>query len=153
MTLYEINEQIAACIDAETGEVIDLDRLTELHMEREQKLENVALWIKELNAEAAAIKAEKDKLTERQKTAENKAERLKIWLSEQLNGQKFSTARCAVTFRKSKSVNVTDIWKLPEDYLRYSDPTPDKKALKVALESGETIEGAEIVENVSTIIK
>lgn len=153
MTLYEINEQIAACIDAETGEVIDLDRLTELHMEREQKLENVALWIKELNAEAAAIKAEKDKLAERQKTAENKAERLKTWLSEQLNGQKFSTARCAVTFRKSKSVNVTDIWKLPEDYLRYSDPTPDKKALKVALESGETIEGAEIVENVSTIIK
>lgn len=153
MTLYEINEQIAACIDAETGEVIDIDRLTELHMEREQKLENVALWIKDLTAEAAAIKAEKQKLAERQAAAESKAESLKVWLSEQLAGQKFSTARCAVTFRKSKSVNVTDIWKLPEDYLKYSDPTPDKKALKAALDSGETIEGAEIVENISTIIK
>ena len=153
MRLYEIDEQIAACTDAETGEVIDIERLTALVMEREQKLENVALWIKDLTAEADAIKAEKMKLAERQAAAENKASRLKEWLSEALNGQKFSTARCAVSFRRTKSVSVSDVWKLPEEYVRYSEPTPDKKAIKAAIESGENIEGAEIVENISTIIK
>lgn len=153
MTLYEINEQIAACVDAETGEIIDLDRLITLNMERDEKLENVVLWVKDLTAEAEAIKAEKQKLAERQKTAENKAERLKTWLTEQLDGQKFSTAKCAVTFRKSKSVNVTDMKKIPLQYLHYTEPTADKKAIKAAIDRGEDIEGAEIVESVSTIIK
>ena len=153
MTLYEINAAITACVDAETGEVVDFERLVALNMEREQKLENIALWIKDLNAEAAAIKAEKKKLGERQAAAENKAESLKEFLSEQLGGQKFSTPRCAVSFRRTKSVNVTDLWKLPEDYLRYSDPKPDKEALGEALKAGQTIEGAELVEKLSTIIK
>lgn len=153
MTLYEINAAITDCIDAETGEVIDFERLVALNMEREQKLENIALWIKDLTAEAAAIKAEKMKLAERQAAAENKAESLKVFLTEQLGGQKFSTARCAVSFRRTKSVNVIDLWKLPEDYLRYSDPTPDKKALGEALKAGQTIEGAELVEKLSAIIK
>lgn len=153
MTLYEINEAITDCVDAETGEVIDFERLVALNMEREQKLENIALWIKDLNAEAAAIKAEKMKLAERQAATENKAESLKEFLSEQLGGQKFSTPRCAVSFRRTKSVNVTDLWKIPEDYLKYSDPTPDKKALGEALKAGQTIEGAELVEKLSAIIK
>jgi hypothetical protein len=153
MTLYEINAAITDCVDAETGEVIDFERLVALNMEREAKLENIALWIKDLTAEAAAIKAEKMKLAERQAAAENKAESLKEFLSEQLGGQKFSTARCAVSFRRTKSVNVTDLWKIPEEYLKYSDPTPDKKALGEALKAGQTIEGAELVEKLSTIIK
>ena len=153
MTLYEINAAITDCVDPETGEVVDFERLVALNMERETKLENIALWIKDLNAEATAIKAEKMKLAERQAATENKAESLKEFLSEQLGGQKFSTPRCAVSFRRTKSVNVTDLWKIPEDYLKYSDPTPDKKALGEALKAGQTIEGAELVEKLSAIIK
>lgn len=153
MKLYEINEEILNCVDSETGEIIDFDKFAALHMERETKLENIVLWVKDLTAEAKAIREEELALAERRHTAEKKAESLKELLSRELAGQKFSTPKCSVSYRKSKSVNVTDIWKLPEDYLRYSDPTPDKKALKAALDSGETIEGAEIVENVSTIIK
>ena len=58
MKLYEIDAAIMECIDLETGEIVDADRLTALQMEREQKLENVALWIKDLDAEAKALKAE-----------------------------------------------------------------------------------------------
>ena len=32
MNLYEINSQILDCIDQETGEVMDIDRLEELNM-------------------------------------------------------------------------------------------------------------------------
>ena len=59
MKLYEIDEQILGCIDAETGEIIDADMLNALQIERDAKIENVALWIKDLKAEAEAYKAEK----------------------------------------------------------------------------------------------
>ena len=47
MTLYEIDNAILECIDLETGEIIDTDKLDALQLERETKIENVALWIKD----------------------------------------------------------------------------------------------------------
>ncbi|MBR7083700.1 MAG: siphovirus Gp157 family protein, partial [Oscillospiraceae bacterium] len=76
MNIYDINRAIENCI-TEDGEVIDEQALTELLMAKEEKIENVACWIKNLTAEAEAIKAEKEKLAERQKQAEAKAESLK----------------------------------------------------------------------------
>ena len=61
MKLYEIDEAILGCIDTETGEVIDPERLTALQMERTEKIEGVALWIKDIKAE---IEAEKKDLIE-----------------------------------------------------------------------------------------
>ena len=48
MRLYEIDEAILSCIDTDTGEILDADKLNALQIEREEKLENVALWIKKL---------------------------------------------------------------------------------------------------------
>ena len=104
MKLYEIDNAILDCIDLETGEVIDIERLDALNMERDAKIENVACWIKDLRAEAEAIKAEKLALAERQKVAENKVESLKKWVAYALGGQKFITAKCAVSFRNTESV-------------------------------------------------
>ena len=97
MTIYEIDNEIMNCIDMETGEVIDTDKLNELQMERDAKIENVALWIKELKAEAEAIKNEKQSLAERQRVAESKAESLKNWLAYVLNGEKFKTSKCSIS--------------------------------------------------------
>ena len=65
--LYDIDQEILACIDDETGEILDVEKLDALQMERERKLEGVALWVKDLKAEAAAVKEEADKLTARKK--------------------------------------------------------------------------------------
>ena len=65
MTIYEIDQAIMNCVDAETGEIIDTERLDKLQMERDAKLENVACWIKDLKAEAEALKAEKQALADR----------------------------------------------------------------------------------------
>ena len=67
MTLYEINAEIASLVDEETGELLDYDRFADLQMERDAKIENMALWVKDLDAEAAAIKAEETALAERRK--------------------------------------------------------------------------------------
>lgn len=153
MTLYEIDAAILDCIDAETGEVVDADKLNALQIERSEKIEAVALWIKDLTAEAAALKAEKQAFEARQKAAEKKAESLRQWLADALDGQKFKTTRCAVSFRKTESVEVPDVWALADDFLRYSDPTPDKAKIKEALKAGETVAGATLVERQSMTIK
>ena len=158
MKLYEIDNAILDCIDTETGEVIDIDKLNELQLERDTKIENVACWIKDLKAEAEAIKAEKNALAERQKAAENKAESLKKWLAYALDGEKFKTARCSVSFRKTESVEVTEegleaLMKGHDELLTYKAPEPNKTAIKQAIKDGLNVDGVQLVQNVSTIIK
>lgn len=153
MKLYKIDQAILNCIDLETGEIIDTEQLDKLTMEREAKLENIACWIKELKAEAEALKAEKMAFAKRQQVAENKMESLKKYLAYALDGQAFKTTRASVTFRKSQSVEIADIYKLDENYLRYKEPEADKTAIKEAIKQGKTVAGATLVENTSVIIK
>ena len=159
MTIYEIDNNIMNCIDMETGEVIDTEKLNDLQMERDAKIENVACWIKELKAEAEAIKNEKQALADRQRVAENKAESLKNWLAYALNGEKFKTAKCSVSYRNSESVEVTEegleaLMREHEGLLTYKTPEPNKKAIKDAIKNdGLTVTGVQLVQKTSTIIK
>ena len=158
MKLYEIDNAILECIDLETGEIIDTEQLDKLQMERDTKLENVACWIKDLKAEAEALKNEKQALAERQRVAENKAESLKKWLAYALQGEKFKTPKCAISFRKSEAVEVTDeglnnLMKEHDELLTYKAPEPNKTAIKQALKDGLNVEGVQLVQNISTIIK
>lgn len=158
MKLYEIDNAILDCIDLETGEVIDTERLDALNMERDAKIENVACWIKDLRAENEAIKSEKQKLDSRRKVNKNKIESLMGWLNYALNGTKFKTGKCAISFRTSESVEVTEegleaLMKEHDELLTYKDPEPNKKAIKDAIKDGLSVAGVQLVQNVSTIIK
>ena len=134
-------------MDMETGEIIDTERLEQLQLAFDNKVEGIALWIKNLLSDAEAIKAEKDKLAERQKACENKAKNLKEYLSKFLGGQKFKTPKVSISYRKSESVEVTDISKLDDDYLKFAEPTVDKTKVKKALKAGTTLQGVVLVEN------
>lgn len=158
MNLYEINEAIMNCIDEETGEVVDVQALNELSMERDTKIENLACWYKNLMADAEALKAEKNAFAEREKAAKNKAESIKRYLSSVLDGEKFTTSKCALSFRKSESVEVLDMDAFmsddkAENYLKYAEPTVNKTELKKALKSGETFKGVLLSSNNNIQIK
>ena len=158
MTIYEIDQAIMECVDLETGEIIDTDKLNELELERESKIEGVACWIKDLKAEAEALKNEKQTLAERQRVAENKAESLKKWLAYALQGEKFKTTKCAISFRKSEAVEVTEeglkvLMKEHDELLTYKAPEPNKTAIKQALKDGLSVAGVQLVQNTSVIIK
>ena len=154
MNLYEIDKAILACIDPETGELIDEAALTDLQMERTQKIKNVALWLKNLNASAAAYKAERDAFDERMKKAQKKAESLKRYLADALGGEKFVTDECAVSFRKSTAINVLDETAIPAAYMAEKvTRSPDKTAIKAAIKGGEAVPGVALVENLSVQIK
>jgi hypothetical protein len=160
--LYDINQDILDCVDLETGEILDTEKLDALQMEREAKLEGVALWVKDLKAEADAVKAEADKLTARKKALDNKIDGLKNWLLFALDGGKLKTPRCNVYQTHSQRVNVTDEAKLiqylkladdPDMFLRFRDPEIRKDEVKKALKEGELFPGAVLEETESVVIK
>lgn len=147
MKLYEIEAAIMDCIDEETGEVVDVEKLEALEMERDAKISNIACWIKDLRAEAAAIKAEKDNLEGRMKAKNNLADKLSLFLQNFLNGAKFEDSRCAISYRKSEATEIAeglDLNTLPE-YCKKITIAANKTAIKDALKQGEKIEGCSLV--------
>lgn len=107
MTLYEIDKEIQALI-TEDGEIEDAERFDALAMERDKKIENVGCWVKNLDAEAAAIREEEKALAERRRKLESKAAKLTAYLDHALDGAKFESPRVAISYRKSKAVEIPD---------------------------------------------
>lgn len=161
MTIYEIDQRILDLVDPETGELMDFDAFDELKMERDQKIEGMALWAKELAATALAIKAEIDTLAERKRSAERRCESLKRYLAEILQGEKFATPRCAVSFRKSTSVQVDDTEKLVcwleqngyDDCVKYKEPEVSKAEVGKLLKSGMPVPFAHLENKQSVGVK
>lgn len=153
-SIFEIDAQIMDCVDPDTGEIIDSAKLEALQIERETKIENVALWVKNLRYEAQNLKAEKDALAEREKAAKRKIESLESYLETALAGQGFETPKVKVSFRKSKVVEITDERKIPEEYVRTKvEKSPDKIAIKEALKNNFQIPGAFMKEKTNIQIK
>lgn len=160
MKLYEINAELEALleqVDPETGELTcNMDALEALTMARDEKLEGMALYVKNMDAEAAAIKAEEKALADRRKALENKAERTRVFLQEALSGETIKTARVVVSYRRSEAVEIRD-----PDFILYADPkfltqkNPDinKFAIKAAIKAGEIVPGAELVTRQNMSIK
>lgn len=158
MNIYEIDAAILSLIDEETGEIADFGAFESLQMERSAKIENIALWYKNLAAESKAIKDEEKTLSERRRACENKAERLKKYLAEILQGESFKTPKTAVSFRKSTAVETEPEFiewaqKNKDVLLKYREPEPDKTAIKDALKEGAEIPYASLVERKNISIK
>lgn len=161
MRLYEIEQAMLECCDIETGEVIDPAKLDALQMEREKKLEGIALWIKNLKADVDAYVAEMESFAVRRKAAERKIEGLTDYLYNALGGEKFSTAKCAVTFRKSQGVKFDNedafrVWCVQNnrpDLLTIQQPKVSRTAVKALLKDGNELPGAELEERLNINIK
>lgn len=161
MNLYEIDSAITALIDPETGELLDFEAFERLQIERERKIENIALWIKDLTAEAKAIEEEIKTLTDRKTALKNKAKRLESYLARMLDGSKFSTPRCVVTFRCSRSLQVDDSVGLVrwcqdnghEDCIVLQPPDVSKKAITDLIKAGVDVPFARLTEKLNMGVK
>jgi len=153
MTMFEIKEEIRHLLENlyteadEDGCVSDetMAALEALNEAKEDKMESIALYYKEMQAEADAIKAEAENLANRAKSTQKKADSLKAYLSRILQEdgmEKFSTARVKVTFRSSEAV-IVDEDNVSKTYLKKNIKyVPDKTAIKEALKAGKKVKGA-----------
>lgn len=172
-SLYKIDERFETLVDGffdtEDGEILEgkelENRLDEVEMELDKKISNIACFIKNLNSDAEAIKQEKLILAQRQKVNENKSARLKNYLdtylkstTKEIGKYKFEDARCKLSYRKSSTVEVTDIGKIPSEFIKPREiketdvmKTEIKNYLK--LHSEETVNGVKLQENLNLNIK
>ena len=164
MTLYEIIEGIEqaydACYDEETGEISEAAYalLEDLEAKKEEKVENIGCLIKNLRAEAEAVKAEKLALQKRQSRLENKAEWFKEYLSRCLvedyaeGKKKWSFPRVELGFRSSESVVIDDLDALDDEFVAIKRE-PAKTAIKRAIKDGISVDGAHLEQNINLQIK
>ena len=160
--LYEVAAQYAEVlnnlqIDEETGEVLNAEALEIAAEEFDEKVESYALYVKNLRAEAEAIKAEQKTLGERRNALERKTERIEDALAAAMvaaGRAKFETARVALSFRRSESVAITDEGAIPLVFMRETVKyEPDKVYIKQLIKAGEAIPGARLEEKQNLQIK
>lgn len=162
MKIYEIPGALRELLDRldadhDTGEVDGeaLAAYAEYNAAAAEKLEGTACYVRELKAEADAIKAEEERLAKRRKALENKSERLKNYMMPALEamGGKVKGVMASVRIGKSQAVTVFDIDALPDAFKHVKTTIdPDKVALKKALKSGEVIPGAALEDRQSVVI-
>lgn len=160
MTLYEIDNAMMSLIDNETGEIVDYEQFEALIMSKEEKIDNTAKWIIELEAEAKMVKERADELTKRAQATKKKAERLREFLQEYLQGEKRKTADYTIGYRKTKAVEITDekaaeMWLLEHCFFdcMKTTTTLNKTAMRAHMEFGDKIPGAELVERQTMQVK
>ena len=149
MTIYEINSLIdtflADNIDEETGEIRNIEQLNELQIARNEKIESIALYLKNVRAMAKAVKDERQILAERQARLDRKAGSLESLLDWRCGGERFETGKVLVSYRRSASVIVDDIEGIPAEYTKIkTEVLPDKTLIKQALKEGKKVGGCHL---------
>lgn len=156
-TLYQIRAEIDGFTyecDPETGELLNALEWDALNMAFEEKVENTACYIKNLKSDVEALRNEEKALAKRRQSAEKTIAYLEQLLADNMGGQKFSTAKCVVSFRPSESVEVVDLAHIPAEFLRVKTSyEPDKVAIKAKIKSGQEVSGCQLVSKLNTQIK
>lgn len=151
MKLYEVNDRIeyllANCVDEqgalteETAQMLD-----ELEDEREEKLLNIALYLRGEMVEGEAVAAEAQRLAARAKIHLNRSAWLKEYLAENMaEDEKIQDPRVRVSFRRSTAVEIEDPDTVPASYIITStEERIDKKLVREALKDGKEVPGCRL---------
>lgn len=151
--LYEINQAILACIDFETGEITDPEKLEQLQIDKHEKLRNIAFVALNAAADAKAYEEQEKKFAARKRSAKATVEWAKATLAAELGGKKMKEAEFTISYRKSEAVEVADEAAVPDEFRIPQPDKIDRAALKAALKNGAVIAGAQIVERQNIQIK
>lgn len=161
-TLYGITAElngILAQLEELGGEITpELEQALAINEEQfVAKAEDYGHAILNLKGMAAAAKAEKERLAGLQKFYENAQNRLTDALSNAMQvfgHDKVENATMRLSLRHSTATEVDDIDQVPAEYKTTKvEVVADKTAIKKAIQSGEAVPGAHLVENVSLQIK
>ena len=153
MNIFNEEDLMSMCIDADTGE-FDEAMFEGLKIERDKKIENIALWVLEDEAMAKSIKEQENKLKERREILEQRIEKRKEFLRYIAEGKKLKTDRVTVSYRKSDAVKIVNEEIIPPEFKAVKTSySVCKDEIKKALKAGQAVNGAELESRISTIVK
>lgn len=154
MKLYELTEQWDAVFnmmeDGETDEQVIFDTLESIEGEIEDKADNYAKMIRNLQASVDVLKAEEERLYYRRKSTENHIQRLKDNLQanlEFIGKTKFKTDLFSFSVAKNggkQPLSITDnLDEIPEKYLIPQPPKVNNDAVRELLKE-KTVDWAHL---------
>jgi small-conductance mechanosensitive channel len=159
MNLYnviDLEKQIDNIAEKNEGELPE-DLLEELINQQTQSLihiENLCQYIKTIEYKIEACKTEEERIKNLREKAQNHINKIKSYLTPYIEKQKkIETNTFTLSIRKSKRVDLIDGFNNLEYCNVKEVVTPDKTAIKKAIEQGKKIEGAKLVENNNLQIK
>lgn len=155
MPLYQLaNEYIVAAekmADLDVPDEVIADTLEGMAGELEVKATNVAMFVRNLEASADAIKQAEERMSLRRKAIENRAKRIKAYLQMQMERTGITKIECPyfkLAVRDNPPAVVVDMdAAIPERFMRVPEPpppAPDKKAIAEALKAGEDVPGCHL---------
>lgn len=162
MTLYELTGQFLELLEMAEYEEISTDALNDtmeaVGLEFEEKAENYAKVIKQLEMEADGYKAEAKRLTKKKKVVEANIDRIKKNLEKSMlatGKTKFKTALFSFGIQKnSPSIDLLDEENVPADFRTPQPDKIDKKAILDFLkETNEPVEWATMKQTESLRIR
>lgn len=150
--LYELTEQFKNLVDLLDDPTVAneevLNAAINIEGELNEKIQNIAKLIKNLESDADGFAIEKKRLAEQEKHYRNRIESLKQYLSisMQTAGVKKINGTVPVAFRKCPpSVEILDPFVIPAKYQKPQELEFDKKAILEDLKAGKEIIGAVLV--------
>lgn len=163
ITLFELAAEYRSVADKLTDmdlppEVVS-DTLESISGDLEAKATNVAMFVRNLEASAAAIKEAVAAMSARRKAIENRAASVRQYLLDNMQRTGITKIECPyfkIALRTNpESVVIDNEAAIPADYLREipARHEPDKAAMKSALQDGYEIPGARLVRTQRVEIK
>ena len=158
-TLYELTDQYQQLLELESeiDEQTFIDTLQSIDEAIEDKAENLAKVIKEMEATITTIANEVNRFQSKKQVVANRVSNLKTYLQgemEKVNKTKIKGELFTVNIQNNPpSLRVDRTDNIPKDFFVEQEPTLDKKALKEAVKNGEVIEGVALVQTRSLRIR
>lgn len=148
MNLYELSLSFQEVQNMDLDPEVMKDTLDSIEDAIENKAENIAKLVRNLESDVSAYKEEEDRLKTKRQATENKVKWLKTYLEDnmKLTGKtKFKSGMFNFSIQKNPaSVNITDEKIIPEEFLIQQPPKVDKTSIKEILKRGIEVPGAEL---------
>ena len=158
--LYEIAAQYREVLEMEPANEDELAAqmaaLNDIEGELTEKADNIVRFLRNISAEADALKAEESRLYERRRALENKYERLKAYLAAQLMTaglRELKAGLFKLRFQPTTpAISIIDESAVPEKFHRVKIEI-DRLAIRDALKAGEEVPGIKIERGEALVIR
>ena len=157
VALYELASAYRAAAeylaDLSLPDEVVADTLESISGDLEVKAANVAMFARNLDATAAAIKEAEAGMAARRRAIERRAEAVRRYLLANMQAagiRRIESPHCCLSVRDNPpAVDVFDAGQIPAEFLRIPEPPPpeiSKSAIKAAILAGREVPGARLTQ-------